>query len=253
MSTLIIEMLAGSADDCVAAERLGADRVELNSSLGLGGLTPSPGAVAAAKAHSRLPVMAMLRPRPAGFAYSALDLEAMAYDGRALVQAGADGLVLGVLLDDGRVNARACERLMSAVPDCREWVFHRAFDLVPDPFAALEELIALGVRRVLTKGQANSFEEGEGLLLKLRDRAAGRIEILVPGVRPHNLRHIVVDDGFGQIHLGRFAKRADSSNSAKPELYFGSDSKGHEGEYDALDEAYAREMVALARGAGARG
>jgi copper homeostasis protein len=247
MAKLLIEMLAGSADDCVAAERLGADRVELNSGLGLGGLTPSPGAVASAKAHSRLSVMAMLRPRPAGFAYSALDLEAMAYDGSALVRAGADGLVFGVLREDGSVDAAACERLMSAVPDCREWVFHRAFDLAPDPFAALEELVALGLRRILTKGQANSFEEGERLLLELRERAAGRIEILVPGVRPHNLRHIVDDDGFDQIHLGRFGKRVDPSNSSRPEVYFGSDSKGHEGEYDALDEAYAAEMVSLAR------
>jgi copper homeostasis protein len=244
---LIIEMLAGSADDCVAAEVAGADRVELNSSLGAGGLTPSPGSVRAAKAHSRLPVMAMLRPRPAGFAYSPLELETMEHDGRAMVEAGADGIVFGVLREDGRVDSGACERLMAAAPACREWVFHRAFDLTPDPFAALEELISLGMARVLTKGQANSFEEGEGLLLALRERAEGRIEILVPGVRPHNVRRIVRDDGFAQIHLGRFAKRVDPSNSARPEVYFGADTKGREGEYDALDAEYAREIIALAR------
>jgi copper homeostasis protein len=137
---------------------------------------------------------------------------------------------------------------MASAPGRLEWVFHRAFDLVPDPFAALEELVALGVRRVLTKGLANSFEEGEALLLALRERAAGRIEILVPGVRPHNVRHIVKDDGFGQIHLGRFARRVDPSNSARPGLFFGTDSKGREGEYDVLDEDYARSMRDLAEG-----
>jgi copper homeostasis protein len=242
---LIIEALAGSADDCVAASRAGADRVELNSSLGVGGLTPSPGATRLGKERSGLPVMAMLRPRVGGFCYTELEYETMVLDARALVEAGADGLVFGILGPDGRIDAKRCERLMAAV-DCREWVFHRAFDLVPEPMAALEELVALGFRRVLTKGQANSFKEGEALLLRLREAAAGRIEILVPGVRPHNVRHIVQEDGFDQIHLGRFIQKIDDSNRAKPEVYFGAASKGKEHLYDAFDEDYARELRRLA-------
>jgi copper homeostasis protein len=242
---LVIEALAGSADDCVAAARAGADRIELNSSLGVGGLTPSPGATRLGKERSGLPVMAMLRPRVGGFNYTELEYETMVLDAEALVEAGADGLVFGILGPDGRVDMKRCESLMARV-GCREWVFHRAFDLVPDPMAALEELISLGFRRILTKGQANSFEEGEALLLKLRDAAAGRIEILVPGVRPHNVRHIVKEDGFDQIHLGRFVQRVDASNQAKPEVYFGAASKGREHLYDAFDEDYAKELRSLA-------
>lgn len=248
-SKLVIEMLAGSADDCVAARRVGADRVELNSGLGAGGLTPSPGAVAAAKEGSGLPIMAMLRPRPAGFAYSELEFETMRADAGFLVAAGAAGLVFGILREDGRVDSGRCRALMAAVPLCREWIFHRAFDLVPDSFAALEVLVDLGIKRILTKGQANSFEEGEALLLALREKAAGRIEILVPGVRPHNVRHIVRDDGFDQIHLGRFSKRLDPSVSARPEIYFGADTRGREGEYEALDEEYGLGIIGLARSA----
>ena len=69
----------------------------------------------------------------------------------------------------------------------------------------------------------------------------------MPGVRPHNVARIVREDGFDQIHLGRFSERVDPSNAANPELYFGAASKGREGIYEALDEAYAREMIALAR------
>ncbi len=243
----LIEVLAASADDCAAAARAGADRIELCSSLGQGGLTPTTGAARIGALLSGLPVMAMLRPRPAGFAYSELELATMEDDGRALIDAGAGGLVFGILSEDGRVDLARCRRLMSAVPACREWVFHRAFDLVPDPFEALEELVSLGARRILTKGQANSFEEGEELLLALRERAAGRIEILVPGVRPHNVRRIVHVDGFDQLHLGRFVPRRDPSNSARPGIFFGAASKDSEGEYEALDEDYLRSMRELAK------
>jgi Uncharacterized protein involved in copper resistance len=242
---LIIEALAGSADDCAAAARTGMDRIELNSGLAVGGLTPTPGAVELGKRASGLPIMAMLRPRAGSFCYSELEFETMARDAKALLGAGADGLVLGILLPDGRVDETRCAKLIASV-ECREWVFHRAFDLVPDPFEALESLVALGFRRVLTKGQANSFEDGESLLLKLREAAAGRIEILVPGVRPHNVRHIVAEDGFDQIHLGRFAEKVDASNSARPEVYFGAASKGREHLYEAFDEDYARQMRGLA-------
>ena len=246
MAELQIEVLAGSADDCVAAARCGANRVELCGSLGSGGLTPTPGTVRLGRLFSGIPVMAMLRPRPAGFAYSGLELQTMEEDGRSLFNAGADGLVFGILREDGRVDSGRCRRLMAAVPDCHEWVFHRAFDLVPDPFAALEELIELGFRRVLSKGQANSFEEGEQLLLALRERAAGRIEVLVPGVRPHNVRRIVREDGFRDIHIGRFVRRSDTSNSARPDIFFGAASKGAEDGYDVLDEDYVRQIRELA-------
>jgi copper homeostasis protein len=246
---LEIEALAASAEDCAAAARAGADRVELFSSPGTGGLTPSPGTVSTSKALAGLPVMAMLRPRRSGFAYSKAELAAMALDSAALRAAGADGLVFGALKEDGRVDAAACELVMAGAPDCREWTFHRAFDLVPEALAALEELCALGFSRVLTKGCANSFEEGEELLLRLREAAAGRIRILVPGVRPHNVERIVAGDGFDQIHLGRFALRTDPSNSARPGIFFGADSRGREGEYEALDEAYVRDLVASARSA----
>jgi copper homeostasis protein len=243
---LVLEALCGSADDVIEAAAEGADRVELCSSLSAGGLTPSPGAVRVAALRGGIPIMAMLRPRPAGFCYSAGEFEAMMADAPALLEAGASGLVFGLLAESGRIDLARSARLMACAPR-GEWVFHRAFDLVPEPFRALEELVDLGVRRVLTKGQANSFEEGEALLLELRERAAGRIEILVPGVRPANVDHIVRDDGFEQLHFGRSRERVDPSNGARPEVYFGLATRGREHLYEGFDAPYFAGLRDLAR------
>lgn len=245
---LVLEALCGSADDAVAATKSGADRIELNSCLGSGGLTPTAGSVRAALERGSAPIIAMLRPRPAGFAYSDAEFDAMRHDARDLVAAGARGLVFGILTPGGMIDAGRCARLMETVPDA-EWVFHRAFDLVPDPFAALETLISLGVGRVLTKGQANSFENGERLLIELRDKARGRIEFVVPGVRPHNVARIVSDLGFRQLHFGRVAEAVDPSNSARPDVYFGVASKGREHLYEAFDSSYFAEVSEAARAA----
>lgn len=242
---LVLEALCGSADDVFDAAAAGADRVELCSSLGAGGLSPSPGTVRAAS-KAGLPIMAMLRPRPAGFCYGSREFEVMAEDARVLLASGARGLVFGILTETGRIDLARSAKLMALAPGA-EWVFHRAFDLVPDPFKALEELVDLGVSRLLTKGQANSFEEGEDLLLELQARAAGRIEILVPGVRPTNVERIVREDGFDQLHFGRLEERLDPSNVARPEVYFGQASRGREGIYEGFDSAYFKDLRDSAR------
>ncbi len=249
MDDITVEALAASAEDCVAAERCGADRVELNSSLGAGGLTPSVGAVAVAHSLVSIPIIAMLRPRPAGFCYHGSEFDTLLRDAEALASAGCDGFAFGILTEAGEVDVPRCRRLMAAIDQRLEWVFHRAFDLTPDPAEALEKLIDMGVRRVLTKGQANSYEEGEPLLLRLREQSAGRIELLVPGVRPHNINRIVAECGFDQIHLGRFVDGLDPSNSARPDIFFGVDSAGKEGCFPVLDEEYLSSMVHAARGA----
>lgn len=242
---LILEALCGSAQDVIEAAAAGANRVELCSNLGAGGLSPSYGTVKVA-ARTGLPVMAMLRPRPAGFCYGQAELEVMALDAAAFIEAGATGLVFGILTEGGRVDLARSAKLMASV-SCKEWVFHRAFDLVPEPFRALEELIELGITRVLTKGQANSFEEGEELILELKKRAKGRIQILVPGVRPTNVERIVREDGFDQLHFGRFCERSDPSNGARPELYFGAATRGKEGQYEGFDQAYFADLRDAAR------
>jgi copper homeostasis protein len=177
---ILLEVCITSPDDAATARRARADRLELNAALELGGLTPSPGCLAAVRMIAPIPVIVMIRPRLGGFCYSAADFDVMAVDTQLALQYGADGIAFGILDETGRIDRRRC-RILRERAGGRQTVFHRAFDLTPDPFAALEELIDLGFTRVLTSGQRESAVSGKELLCRLIEKARGRIEILPAG------------------------------------------------------------------------
>lgn len=207
---VLLEVIATSPEDCAAAERAGADRIELCAALELGGLTPSAGLMAEARAATRLPIVAMVRPRAGGCCYSAGEFAAMRRDAAALIQAGADGLVFGLLHADGTVDRARCAALLALCAG-RQTVFHRAFDLVPDP-AALDELIALGCTRVLTSGGAASAPAGAEAIARLVQQAAGRIEILPGGgVTPANAAALLAATGCTQVHASCSGWASDPS------------------------------------------
>jgi copper homeostasis protein len=195
---MIVESVAWSASDCLAAQQAGADRIELVSSIEVGGLTPSIGLVRHVLASCSLPVMAMIRPRPGHFAYSESEVSTMESDIEALLAEGARGFVFGVLEDDGKIDATACQRLVRRCGDA-ETVFHRAFDLTTDPVTTL---IDLGFSRVLTTGRAATAIEGAAEIRALRDQAGSAIEVLVGGgIRSGNVRKVLDLTGATQIHL----------------------------------------------------
>ena len=179
MPKILIEACCGSADDALEAARGGADRVELNSALYLGGLTPSAGSLRVLRESSGVPVMAMLRPREGGFCYSETAFRTMLTDGELLLRAGADGLVFGCLTPDGKIDEPRVRALV-ALCGGRPAVFHRAIDVTPDWRRALEALIRCGVTRVLTSGQAKSAMLGAQIIAQMVRFAQGAIEIL-PG------------------------------------------------------------------------
>lgn len=230
-----IEICCGSADDVIQAAHAGADRVELNSALFLGGLTPSVGELRAAKAHSDIPVMAMLRPREGGFCYTQAEFETMLYDAQAALNAGADGIVFGCLNPDGTVDKDRCARMVEAA-DGRQTVFHRAIDVVPDWRAALETLIELGVTRVLTSGQRESALLGAPVIREMIAAAGDRIEILPgAGIKPGNVEAFVRDTGCGQIHMTGHKICYDTSVSSAGEIFFGGCLYPREDRYKMVD------------------
>src|SRR4051812_22644923 len=109
---VLLEVAVASVEDALAAQAGGADRLELNGALALGGLTPSLGTLLEVKAAGGLPVLVMIRPRPGGFAYSEADFRVMQRDADLALRHGADGVVFGVLTPDGRVDADRCRRLV---------------------------------------------------------------------------------------------------------------------------------------------
>jgi copper homeostasis protein len=222
---ILLEVAIATLVDARVAHAAGADRLEMNSALELGGLTPSLGTVIEVLWHTqnRLPVVVMIRPRAGGFAYSAAEFAVMRRDADLALGYGAQGIVCGMLHPSGELDVDRCGELARLARTAgRDAVFHRAFDLVPDPLAALETLIALGFTRILTSGQQSTALAGASLMAELVRRAAGRIEILAGGgVRDTNIAALLAATGVRQVHLGPFVSRPDTSGQANPALEFG--------------------------------
>ncbi len=237
MDRILLEICCGSADDCLEAARGGADRIELNSALFLGGLTPSVGALRAAKRACDVPIMAMVRPRAGGFCYTAREFETMELDARALIEAGAAGIVFGCLTPEGGLDVERNARLTVLAHDLgAQAVFHRAIDVTPDWRAALDALIELGVDRVLTSGQMPSAPLGLDVIADMVEYAAGRIEILPgAGINARNIRAVLRATGCTQAHMSAKSARRDESCAGNPAIHFGGALYPSEDSYDLVD------------------
>jgi copper homeostasis protein len=241
---LLLEVPVVSVEDALAAQEGGADRLELNAALTLGGLTPSLGTLIEVKAAVALPVLVMIRPRPGGFCYAEADIKVMKRDVDLALQHGADGVVLGILTADGRVDSERCRRLLRQAAG-RTTVFHRAFDVTPDPFEALESLIELGLQRVMTSGQEETAFYGAKCIGELIHRAAGRIEVLpAGGINRFTVADVVARTGCDQVHASLRAKRDDRSVAARPHVSFGT-LELPEDRYDATSAEAVAEMRRL--------
>lgn len=174
-----LEVCAGSLTSALNAGEAGAHRVELCDNLSEGGTTPSPGVIMQAVTKLQIPVFVLIRPRSGDFIYSDAEFEAMKEDIVFCREQGAKGIVSGVLKTDGSVDKDRMEELVDLARPMKI-TFHRAIDMVRDPFLALEDIIALGIDRILTSGQANSAIEGTGLISELVKMAGDRI-IIMPG------------------------------------------------------------------------
>lgn len=199
------------------AEAAGADRIELCSALGTGGLTPSAGTVAQVFARAeRLGVNVLIRQRPGDFVFDGDEVAAMVSDIHTLRSldrpAGvALGFVVGALRPDGTVDAEAVRALVQACGDAPA-TFHKAFDQTPDRAAALEELVSLGIARVLTSGGAGTATDGAAELAALVEQAGDRVIVLAGGgVRPANVADLVGRTGVREIHL-RAAEQVPSAS-----------------------------------------
>lgn len=201
----VIEICAGSIEDCATAEMFPVDRIELNSAIELGGLTPSVGTLLQAKQVTKLPICCMVRPRTAGFVYTEKQFESMLFDAKLLLEHGADGIVFGFLHEDSTIDVNRTKTMAELIKSYgKEVVFHKAFDQTPDKIKACETLIECGVDRILTSGGENypHIEQGFDCLKELIEHYNNQITILVGGgVRAHNIRNIIESTNCTQIHM----------------------------------------------------
>ncbi len=176
-----LEVCANSLTSALAAQEGGAIRVELCDNLGEGGTTPSHGQILMTRKLLDIKLYPLIRPREGDFLYSDIEFEVMKADIKHCIEAGCDGVVIGILNIDGTVDKPRCAELVQMAKKRGLGVtFHRAFDMCVDLNQALEDIIEIGCERILTSGGKSTAIEGANTITHLIERAAGRI-IIMPG------------------------------------------------------------------------
>jgi Uncharacterized protein involved in copper resistance len=160
---MLVEVCANSLESAINAQEAGADRIELCSELGVGGINPSMGLIRLVKERLSIPVHVLLRPRSGHFTYSDTEFEVMKADILACKELGVDGMVSGILKEDFSVDEERTKILVE-LSQPMHFTFHRAFDWAAQPMESLEVLEEMGVDTVLTSGQFPSAEQGLHLL-----------------------------------------------------------------------------------------
>ena len=246
MKEIVVEICCGSYYDAVQAWKGGARRIELNSALMLGGLTPGTATLKLIKQNlPDLKVIAMVRPRGAGFCYTKEEFQVMEAECLELLTAGVDGIAFGCLKEDGTLDLEKNQRMISVIKSYqKEAVFHRAFDVVPDPFVTMEMLISLGVDRVLTSGQQEKAVDGVGMIQKLQDIYGDRIEILAgSGVNSSNAKALIEMTGISQIHSSCKDWVLDPTTKGNGVSYSIADGE-QELKYDVVSEKLVKNLIA---------
>ena len=178
----------------------GADRIELCANPHEGGTTPSYGMMKAARKSTQIQVFPIIRPRGGDFLYTAAEFEAMKDDIKSAQDIGCEGVVIGMLNEDGSVDVERCQELVE-LANGMEVTFHRAFDRVNDALKSLEQIIVMGCKRILSSGLKPTAIEGIPMLKTLVSQANGRIKIMPgSGVRSENIMQLAEETGAICFH-----------------------------------------------------
>ncbi len=195
----LVEACCDSAHTARAAQANGAGRVELCGP-GDGGTTPSLGLISRCRDELQIPLHVMIRPHSNGFVYAEDDVDIMCNDIVATRALGVDGIVLGPLHSDHKIDTQLLADFIQLARPMKV-TFHRAFDQTPDMFIALETLLSLGVDYVLTSGQSPTAIAGVHHLQAMHERTNGKLTILAGGgVRGHNVRDLIARTGVREVH-----------------------------------------------------
>jgi copper homeostasis protein len=197
----ILECCVDSLESAIEAKIGGANRIELCSNLIIGGTTPDLNLFHLVKEQVGLNTRVLIRPRYGDFCYSDSEFEIIKKNVEVFLQAGADGVVLGILTPDGSLDLERMEQLTEAAKGL-PIALHRAFDMCKNPMEVLEQAKALGISTILTSGQRNRCIDGKGLIKELIKASNGQPEILVGGgVVPEVVPELIRDTNAKAFHL----------------------------------------------------
>ncbi|WP_308575614.1 copper homeostasis protein CutC [uncultured Fusobacterium sp.] len=177
---MIKEACVESLIDAIEAEKRGADRIELCDNLSQGGTTPSYGTIKLALSTLKIPVFPIIRPRGGDFYYTPAEIEVIKEDIKICKSLGAKGVVLGILTADKKIDFKTLAEFMELAKPM-EVTFHKAIDELKDPTLVIDELINLGVKRILSSGTKPTALEGKDILNKMIEKAGDRLTIVVAG------------------------------------------------------------------------
>jgi len=195
-----LEVIAFDILSCQLAAENGADRIELCANPHEGGTTPSYGMMKAARKSTHIQVFPIIRPRGGDFLYTKAEFEIMKDDIKSAQDIGCEGIVIGILSNDANIDIERCQELVSLAGQM-EVTFHRAFDRVKNPLLSLEQIIAIGCKRILSSGLHPTATEGSSMLRTLVTQADGRIKIMPgSGVRSNNIVQLAKDTGAICFH-----------------------------------------------------
>lgn len=207
---MILEICAQSYQASIDAAAAGADRLELCAHLGGGGITPSLGLLVQVKKEINIPVFVLIRPRPGHFYYSPGEISIMIRDIALFKEAGADGIVCGCLTREDQVDIKSLQLMLKAAQGL-PFTFHRAFEQIRFPETALNQLIELGVHRILTGGSSGNAFLSRHELKSLQEQAGTKLTILAGSrVTPDNLARLIAESQVREVHSS--AKYAPSNN-----------------------------------------
>lgn len=239
---IAVEVCAYSLFSCLAADRAGADRVELCASPYEGGTTPSTGLVKRVLADTTLEVHAMLRPRGGDFCYDVTEKQTILAEASDLVAAGVHGLVVGALLPNGDLDIdflTEVKRVAAGV----DLTCHRAIDVARNPLEVMDNLIHLGFARILSSGQKDKAMDGIEALAEMVERADGRIQIMAgSGVNPQNCTFFK-QIGVNAIHLSARTVRNSLMEYRRPGISMGGVSEISEFEVAVASEEIIRQAI----------
>lgn len=242
-----IEVCVENTDGLVAAQRAGADRVELCASLLEGGLTPSWGMIEQAKRLASIPFHVIVRPRGGDFLYSEVEFAAMLADVEALRRLGVAGVVVGCLTADGDIDEPRMRALVQAARPLSV-TCHRAFDMTRDVAEAVEALVRCEVDRVLTSGQRDTALEGLTTIRATVVAADGRIQVMAcGGLNAGNILQVRDSTGAPELHFAALRSEPSGMRYRNPSVGMGGTQLEREYTNTVTDEESVRNTISAAR------
>lgn len=245
---MTIEIVVYNIESALRAQEGGADRIELCDNPAEGGTTPSFGTIEAVRQNVNMDVFVMIRPRGGDFHYSNYEFHCMKRDIDQCQKISVDGVVLGILNEDGTLDKKRCKELIDRARPLKV-TCHRAFDMTRDPFEALEDCIEVGFHRILTSGHQTTAMKGVDLIAQLITKANGRIAIMPgSGVNENIVEELVRTTKATEIHFSATAFRESGMQYRNQTIASMGSDEGLEFKYRTVDPERVRKMRKLAEG-----